>query len=695
MAIKRIWSFFLFVLTVQMAFALVQFDEPVDFTTSTKRISSSEVEITFTGNIAEGWHVYSTDGASGGPTPATVHFDLKQGVEPLGKLQAIGDEVEKNDPVFDMKVRYFENRVSFVQRLRLVSSEYTAKGYLEYGACNDKSCMPPMQVEFALKGNDGPAALPVESQQNNLPSEGTAESGIVEKADTAVVGAVPERIKAAWWSPSIDELRAFEETDVEKRGLAIVFLLGFLGGFIALLTPCVWPVIPMTVSFFLHRSGNRRKALRESVLYGLSIVVIYVGFGLALTLWRGANALNALSTSAAFNLFFFVLLLLFAASFFGGFEISLPSSWNNKINQKADTTKGLLSIFLMAFTLVLVSFSCTGPIIGFLLAGISADGNILSPAVGMSGFALALAFPFALFALFPAWLKRMPKSGGWMNVVKVTLGFIELAFALKFLSVADMAYGWRLLDREVFLSLWIVIFALLGLYLLGKIRFRGDDEQTHTGVMRFFFGVLSLAFAVYMLPGLWGAPLKAVSAFAPPLYTQDFNLEKSVVEPHFKDYEAGMAYARKKGKPVLLDFTGYGCVNCRKMEMAVWNNPRVKEILENDYVVVSLYVDDKTPLPQPLTITEQGKHRILRTVGDKWSYLERSKFGAGAQPFYVPVDNEGHPLNGSYAYDEDADKYAKFLETGIENYKQKTAVQDAASKSVIQANGRSNGVQGL
>ncbi len=686
MAIKRILSSFLFVLTVQMAFAMAQFDEPANFTTSTKRISSSEVEITFTGNIAEGWHVYSTGGASGGPTPATVHFDLKQGVEPLGKLRAVGDEVEKMDPVFNMRVRYFENRVSFVQRLRLVASEFSAKGYLEYGACNDKSCVPPMQVEFALKGNDGPAPLHAEPQQSNLPAEEAADARAVDKADTVAVGHVSEKIKEAWWSPSIEELHAFEGSDVEKRGLAVVFLLGFLGGLVALLTPCVWPVIPMTVSFFLHRSGNRRKALRESILYGLSIVVIYVGFGLALTLWRGANALNALSTSAAFNLFFFVLLLLFAASFLGGFEISLPSSWNNKVNQKADTTKGLFGIFLMAFTLVLVSFSCTGPIIGFLLAGISTNGNILSPALGMLGFALALAFPFAVFALFPTWLKKMPKSGGWMNVVKVTLGFIELAFALKFLSVADMAYGWRLLDREVFLSLWIVIFALLGFYLLGKIRFRGDDEQAHTGVMRFFLGLLSLAFAVYMLPGLWGAPLKAVSAFAPPLYTQDFNLEKSVVEPHFKDYETGMAYAREKGKPVLLDFTGYGCVNCRKMEMAVWNNPQVKGILENDYVLISLYVDDKTPLPHPLTITEQGKRRVLRTVGDKWSFLERSKFGAGAQPFYVPIDNEGHPLNRSYAFDEDADKYVRFLKTGIENYHQKSVGQNHASKSVIQAN---------
>lgn len=684
MAIKNFLCILLLAMAVQMASAMEQFDEPVKFTTSVKRVSPSEVEINFTGIIEAGWHVYSADNESGGPTPASIHFETKRGVEPLGKLRAVGNEIEKTDPVFNMKVKYFENKVSFVQRLRLVSPEFSAKGYLEYGSCNDKSCMPPMQTEFSLSGADGPASAAVENEKQPQSAEAVA-AGDLKSSDTVRVAKASENDKAVWWQPSIDELRSLEGTGAESRGLAIVFLMGLLGGLIALLTPCVWPVVPMTVSFFLHRSDNRRRALREALLYGLSIIVIYVGFGLALTLWRGANALNALSTDAAFNLFFFVLLLFFAASFLGGFEISLPSSWNNKVNRKAEATTGLLSIFLMAFTLVLVSFSCTGPIIGFLLAGISVNGDILSPAAGMLGFALALAFPFAAFALFPAWLKRMPKSGGWMNVIKVSLGFIELAFAFKFLSVADMAYGWRLLDREVFLSLWIVIFALLGLYLLGKIRFRGDDATPHTGVIRFFFGVLSLAFSVYMLPGLWGAPLKAVSAFAPPMYTQDFNLDKSVVEPHFKDYEAGMAYAREKGKPVLLDFTGYGCVNCRKMEMAVWNHSRVKDILKNDYVLISLYVDDKTPLKHPLTITEQGKQRVLRTVGDKWSYLERSKFGAGAQPFYVPVDNEGHPLNHSYAYKEDVDEYVQFLKKGIENYKHRNAGSGLASKNEAQS----------
>ena len=686
MSIKNLLCFLLLSLVVQMAPAMEQFDEPVKFTTSVKRVSPSEVDVVFTGVIDAGWHVYSVDNESGGPTPATFHFETKRGVKLLGGLRAVGNEIEKTDPVFNMKVKYFENKVSFVQRLRLESQEFAAKGYLEYGSCNDKSCMPPMQAEFSLKGTDGPSSVGVKDEKTSQSSEVAMRAGGVRDTDTIRISKTPGKVEAAWWQPSIDELRTFDDSDVESRGLAIVFLMGFLGGLLALFTPCVWPVIPMTVSFFLHRSDTRRRALREALLYGLSIIVIYVGFGLALTLWRGANALNALSTDAAFNLFFFILLLFFAASFLGGFEISLPSSWNNKVNRKAEATTGMLSIFLMAFTLVLVSFSCTGPIIGFLLAGISVNGDILSPTVGMSGFALALAFPFAAFALFPAWLKRMPKSGGWMNVIKVSLGFIELAFALKFLSVADMAYGWRLLDREVFLSLWIVIFALLGLYLLGKIRFRGDDDTAHTGVIRCFLGVISLAFSVYMLPGLWGAPLKAISAFTPPMYTQDFNLDKSTVEPHFKDYETGMRYAREKGKPVLLDFTGYGCVNCRKMEMAVWNHSRVKDILKNDYILISLYVDDKTPLQHPLTITEHGKRRVLRTVGDKWSYLERSKFGAGSQPFYVPVDNDGRPLNHSYAYKEDIDEYVQFLKIGIENYKHRITDADVASEDEIQAN---------
>ncbi|WP_333616567.1 protein-disulfide reductase DsbD family protein, partial [Bacteroides pyogenes] len=461
-----------------------------------------------------------------------------------------------------------------------------------------------------------------------------------------------------------------EQAGADKTWLYI-FIAGFLGGLLALFTPCVWPIIPMTVSFFLKRSKDKKKGIRDAWTYGASIVVIYVTLGVAITLIFGPSALNALSTNAIFNIFFFLMLVVFAASFFGAFEITLPSKWSNAVDSKAESTTGLLSIFLMAFTLALVSFSCTGPIIGLLLVQVSTMGSVIAPTIGMLGFAIALALPFTLFALFPTWLKSMPKSGGWMNVIKVTLGFLELAFALKFLSVADLAYGWRILDRETFLALWIVIFALLGFYLLGKIKFPHDDDEYKVGVTRFFMALISLAFAVYMVPGLWGAPLKAVSAFAPPMNTQDFNLYKNEVHAKFDDYDLGMEYARRNGKPVMLDFTGYGCVNCRKMEAAVWTDTKVSDLMNNDYVLITLYVDNKDPLPEHIKVSENGKERTLRTVGDKWSYLQRVKFGANAQPFYVLIDNQGMPLNKSYAYDEDVDKYVQFLQTGLDNYRKK------------------------
>ena len=475
-----------------------------------------------------------------------------------------------------------------------------------------------------------------------------------------------------WWTPVIDNLKSFGDATVSASDTSwiYIFLAGLAGGLLALLTPCVWPMIPMTVSFFLKRNKSRRKAIADALIYGASIIIIYVAMGLLITGVFGASALNDLSTNAVFNILFFALLVLFAVSFFGAFELVLPASWTNRMDSKADSTSGILSIFFMAFTLALVSFSCTGPIIGTLLVEAASQGKTIGPAVGMFGFALALAIPFALFAIFPNMLQNMPKSGGWLNSVKVVLGFLELALALKFLSVADLAYGWRLLDREVFLVLWIVIFALLGFYLLGKIRFSHDSELRHVSVPRLFMAIVSLAFSVYMIPGLWGAPLKAVSAFAPPLYTQDFNLYKDEVHAVFEDYEAGMAYAKRVKKPVLIDFSGYGCVNCRKMEAAVWTDARVKKLLEEKYVLITLMVDDKTKLPEALTITENEKERRLKTIGDKWSYLQRSKFGANAQPFYVILDNEGRPLAPSYAFDEDASKYVRFLEDGLTRYKQ-------------------------
>ena len=675
---KSIFSILLLLFAVVVQ---AQIQEPVKFKSELKTSQAGEAEVVFTGTIDKGWHVYSTDLGDGGPISATFNVESISGAELVGKLKPVGKEVAAFDKLFEMKVRYFENTAQFVQKLKLTGGEYKVEGFLEYGACNDENCLPPTQVPFKFSGKaegtavNGPAADKA-ADAGNVELEKSSDTA--QTADMAVIGGAESNtgINVAGdgttdlWKPVIDELQALGETvSQEDMSWIYIFITGFVGGLLALFTPCVWPIIPMTVSFFLKRSKDKKKGIRDAWTYGASIVVIYVGLGLLVTGIFGANALNSLSTNAVFNIFFFLMLVVFAASFFGAFEITLPSKWSNAVDSKAEKTGGLLSIFLMAFTLSLVSFSCTGPIIGFLLVQVSTTGNMIAPAIGMLGFAIALALPFTLFALFPSWLKSMPKSGGWMNVIKVTLGFLELAFALKFLSVADLAYGWRILDRETFLALWIVLFALLGFYLLGKVKFPHDDDDTKVSVPRFFMALASLAFAVYMLPGLWGAPLKAVSAFAPPMQTQDFNLYNNEVHAKFDDYDLGMEYARQHGKPVMLDFTGYGCVNCRKMEFAVWTDPKVSDIINNDYVLITLYVDNKTPLSSPVKIVENGTERTLRTVGDKWSYLQRVKFGANAQPFYVLIDNEGKPLNKSYSYDESIPKYIEFLQTGLENYK--------------------------
>lgn len=675
---KSIFSILLLLFAVVVQ---AQIQEPVKFKSELKTSQAGEAEVVFTGTIDKGWHVYSTDLGDGGPISATFNVESISGAELVGKLKPVGKEVAAFDKLFEMKVRYFENTAQFVQKLKLTGGEYKVEGFLEYGACNDENCLPPTQVPFKFSGKaegtavNGPAADKA-ADAGNVELEKSSDTA--QTAAMAIIGGAESDtgINVAGdgttdlWKPVIDELQALGETvSQEDMSWIYIFITGFVGGLLALFTPCVWPIIPMTVSFFLKRSKDKKKGIRDAWTYGASIVVIYVGLGLLVTGIFGANALNSLSTNAAFNIFFFLMLVVFAASFFGAFEITLPSKWSNAVDSKAEKTGGLLSIFLMAFTLSLVSFSCTGPIIGFLLVQVSTTGNMIAPAIGMLGFAIALALPFTLFALFPSWLKSMPKSGGWMNVIKVTLGFLELAFALKFLSVADLAYGWRILDRETFLALWIVLFALLGFYLLGKVKFPHDDDDTKVSVPRFFMALASLAFAVYMLPGLWGAPLKAVSAFAPPMQTQDFNLYNNEVHAKFDDYDLGMEYARQHGKPVMLDFTGYGCVNCRKMELAVWTDPKVSDIINNDYVLITLYVDNKTPLSSPVKIMENGTERTLRTVGDKWSYLQRVKFGANAQPFYVLIDNEGKPLNKSYSYDESIPKYIEFLQTGLENYK--------------------------
>ena len=650
------------VLLVAFVAAKAQMMDPVHFTTQMKDLKNGEAELVFKATIDAGWHVYSTGLGDDGPISASFHQVKMDGAQPVGKLQARGKEIKQFDKLFEMELRYFEQAVTFVQKIKFTKPKYDIDCYIEYGACNDQSCLPPSEVAFKQSGKS-----PIEegAEVKETPEADVDTAKVEAPVDSAVVDTAA--VANDLWTPVVSELQAFNGTTAptENMALWLIFIEGLLGGFIALFTPCVWPIIPMTVSFFLKRNKDRSKAIREATTYGASIVVIYVLLGLAVTLLFGASALNALATNAVFNIFFCLLLVVFAASFFGAFEITLPAAWSTKIDEKSESTTGLLSIFLMAFTLALVSFSCTGPIIGFLLVAVSTQGSIVAPTIGMLGFAIALAIPFTLFAMFPSLLKSAPKSGGWMNVIKVTLGFIELAFALKFLSVADLAYGWHILDREVFLSLWIVIFGLLGVYLLGWLKFPHDDDQHRTNVPQFFLAMASLAFAIYMIPGLWGAPLKAISAFAPPMSTQDFNLQKTVTEAKYKDFEQGMAAAKAEHKPVIIDFTGFGCVNCRKMEAAVWSDPQVADILNNKYILISLYVDDKTPLTSPIEVEENGQKRTLRTVGDKWSYLQRAKFGANAQPFYVLLNEEGHPLAGSRSYDEDIQGYIDFLNKGL------------------------------
>ncbi len=677
-------KFSLLVVLLWMTAVLQAQEMPVKFTTQQKQVSPTEVDVLFTAKIDKGWHVYSTDIPEGGPQSAVMHTEKAEGAQPMGGLIKQGKEISEDDKIFDMKVRYFENNVTFIQKYKITGKTYNIKGYLEYGACNDEMCMPPSTVEFDFSGKgpeDAPAAEP---QKEEKPEEvaampvaalGAGDSLDTVAADTAaasvpVDSALIAKAQSGWWLTSIDKLKQLNGGNISDRSWLYIFLMGLLYGLLAVFTPCVWPIIPMTVSFFLKRSKDKKKGIRDAITYGISIIVIYLALGLLVTALFGPQKLNELATNAVFNLIFCALLVIFALSFFGWFELTLPSSWTNKVDSKASSTSGLLSIFLMAFTLTLVSFSCTGPIIGLLLVETTTSGNWMGPAIGMLGFAIALALPFTLFALFPTWLKQAPKSGSWMNTIKVVLGFIELAFALKFFSVADLAYGWRLLDREVFLSLWIAIFLLMGLYLIGKLKFQSDmGDDKAMPVPCIMLGLVSIAFAIYMVPGLWGAPCRAVSAFAPPLYTQDFNLNTKEVRAAYTNYEEGMAAAAAKGKPVMLDFTGFGCVNCRKMEIAVWTDPTVADKLNNDYVLISLFVDDKTPLDKPIEVEYNGKKRTLRTIGDKWSYLEEMKFGYLTQPLYVLVDNEGNPLTRSFSYKEDVEDYLKFLNEGKKNYR--------------------------
>ena len=653
-----------------------------------------EKEIVFTATADKGWHLYDMNLPEGGPVSTSFTFETLNGAELIGQPVPSVKPTTVYDEQFAMNLRWYPGTVSFTQKLKVTDpAKFKAEGEVEFMACNDETCLPPDQIPFSFdkKSIHVDPALAA----NSSTTEVDKEDATAIQPDTQVVAEEASELntpapaaketpattspKASdsltdspnLWSPVIDQLKSFGDATVSAADTSwlFIFFAGFLGGLIALLTPCVWPMIPMTVSFFLKRTKDRKKAIRDAITYGLSIIVIYLVMGLLITGIFGASALNDLSTNAIFNILFFLLLVVFAVSFFGAFELVLPASWTSKLDSKADSTTGVLSIFFMSFTLVLVSFSCTGPIIGTLLVQAASMGTAVGPAIGMFGFALALSIPFSVFAIFPNMLQSMPKSGGWLNSVKVVLGFLELALALKFLSVADLAYGWRLLDREAFIVLWIVIFSLLGVYLLGKIKFSHDSEVKYVSVPRLFMAIISFAFAIYMVPGLWGAPLKAISAFAPPLYTQDFNLYKNEVHAAFDDYESGMAYAKKVNKPVMIDFSGFGCVNCRKMEASVWTDPKVKQMLENDYVLITLMVDDKTKLPQPIEIQENGKTRKLKTIGDKWSYLQRSKFGSNAQPFYILLNDEGQPLGPSYAFNEDVSKYIQFLQNGLKEFK--------------------------
>ena len=663
---------------------LAQMQDPVKFTTQLKTGSGAEAEMVFSATIAPGWHVYSTNLGQDGPIEASLHVNKMDGAELVGKLTPKGKEISQFDEMFGMKLRYFENSVQFVQKVKFTKPQYDIDAYLEWGACNDEMCLPPSEAALKASGKSPASLTPdpsPEGEGKEVSQEMKEEEIIPENIQndtiaTDSVAASPNggRLEGAsdLWRPVISELRAMGSGDnIANHSLWYILLMGFVGGLLAVAMPCIWPIIPMTVSFFLKRAkDDKKKGIKDAFTYGISIIVIYLGLGLLVTAIFGSDTLNAMSTNAVFNIFLFLLLVVFALSFFGWFEIKLPDRWANAVDTKASSTSGLLSIFLMAFTLVLVSFSCTAPIIGLLLVETTTNGNWLAPALGMFGFALALALPFTLFALFPQWLKQAPKSGSWMTTIKIVLGFIELAFALKFFSVADLAYGWHLLDREVFLSLWIVIFALLGAYLVGWLKFQEDEIGGNLNkpmpVLCIMGGLVSFAFAVYMIPGLWGAPCKAVSAFAPPINTQDFNLNTKTVEARFTDYEQGMAAAKAEGKPAFIDFTGFGCVNCRKMEAAVWTDPRVADILKKDYVLISLFVDDKTPLAEPFEVTDaEGNTKTLRTVGAKWSYLQSHKFGANAQPFYVAVDADGNPLTGSYGYKEDVPAFLEFLQSPL------------------------------
>lgn len=628
----------------------------VEWTADAVSDTGNAGHIVVTAKVADGYHFYSF-APEGGYNSLEIKVEGNDAVLSTGDPSAsIAPETHYEESQ-GAELSSWSKDVSFTIPFTFEADKgYKINLKIRYQACDSTACLTPKTVNLTLTGNgyaESENSDTAEAAQANQTENGEGNNGELT-TDAA--------INTQWWSP------VKTTTPTTDQSPWAILVLGFVGGLAALLTPCVWPLIPMTLSFFLkQKKGGRFNS--GALTYGAAIVVIYLVLGIAITLIFGAGKLNELSTNAIFNIIFFLLLVVFAISFFGAFDIKLPQKWSNAMDSKAESTSGIISIFFMAFTLVLVSFSCTGPIIGTLLVEAASQGNILGPALGMGGFALGLAVPFTLFAFFPGMLKEMPKSGGWLNSVKVVLGFCELILSLKFLSVADMAYGWRILDREVFISIWIVLFVMLGLYLLGKLRFSHDEKKDHVGVGRFILAIFPLAFAVYLLPGLWGAPLKACSAFVPPLETQDFNLythDSQYVE--FSDYDEGMAYAEEHHMPVLLDFSGYGCVNCRNMEAAVFDTEQVRGMLAENFVVIKLMVDDKKELVRPMKVTAGGSDYTLETVGEKWAFLQSYKFGANSQPYYIVLDNAGQPLTDPIYYDNSVEKFMLWLNEGLERY---------------------------
>lgn len=649
--------------------ANAQMENPVRWTVkSVENASARTVTLEMSASIDAGWHMYSNlIDPNVGPTPLSVDVKEIKGAKPVGTLQASKAPVHKYDDVFQAELSWWSGRITLKRTFEITADTYAISGTIRFQACNDGSCLPPTKEPFEVKGTMTPVAAVQPEGALQQPADTMQAAADVAAADTVASAAVKDEVSDLWAPVTFAGSNVAD--DYKSSSLWWIFFTCFLGGFVALLTPCVWPMIPLTVSFFLKKGKSRSRAVGDALTYGLSIIVIYVLLGMVVTLIFGADSLNALSTSAVCNIIFFLLLVVFAVSFFGAFDITLPSKMVNRIDARAEKSTGLLGMFFMAFTLTLVSFSCTGPIIGTLLVEAATSGDKFGPMVGMFGFSLALAIPFALFALFPSWLQSAPKSGGWMGTVKVVLGFIELALSLKFLSVADLAYGWHILDREVFLCLWIAVFGLLGAYLMGWFNFKHyGPADSSIGLVRFFLAMVSFAFTIYLVPGLWGAPLKGVSAFVPPLYTQDFNLYGDGFK-EYHDYDEGMAVAARENKPVFVDFSGYGCVNCRKMEGAVLDQPDIKAMIDDNFVVIKLMVDEKKELPQPRKVVENGREITLDTYGELWSYLQRSKFGANAQPYYVVLDTHGRLLSGPYSYDENVAKFARFLEQGISGFR--------------------------